>query len=83
VGDVARVGSAESEESLPETAPAFQLAAGGIEVGDVDDAIVVEIALQPSGVTLLPMRGEDIEIGDIDGAVEIRVAIEFCGGSES
>ena len=43
------------------------------EVGGVDQAVVVEIALVPAGNRLVEVRRQDGEVGGVDQAVKIGV----------
>ena len=53
----------------------------GLEVGEGDDAVAVEIGLAPVGGGLLPVVGEVLKVFDVDDAVEVGVAFEG-GGDE-
>src|SRR5208337_3989103 len=44
------------------------------EVGGVDQAVVVEVALVPAGDALVEVRRQDGEVRAVDQAVKIRVA---------
>ena len=44
------------------------------EVGGVDQAVVVEVALVPTGDGLVEVRRQDGEVGGVDQAVQIGVA---------
>src|SRR5687767_3206942 len=47
-----------------------------VEVGQVDDGVVVEIALRPDLSAGAEVGGEAVEVLQVDRAVEVRVAEE-------
>ena len=71
----AKASSAATSPPRPPTADALvEIRRQVGEVGGVDQAVVVEVALVPAGDRLVEVRSQQREVGGVDDAVQIGIA---------